>query len=627
MIRLLTFPIRLITFWLLFFALFRLWFIVWFNKEWSVDAPHSVWVAFWRALPLDLSTAGYLIAIPVVIWFWGWGLTGGGKKRCDHFIFWYNVCLTAALVFPFGANVFLYEEWHTLLNNRALEYMKDPSALLDSMSVGFIVASVLLYLGFVWIMVRSYRWIVGRYTYPSETPKRGLFAAGAWLLVIPLAIRGGLGVMPINESAVYYSPHLFNNHAATNTFWHLVHSLVETRSTKNHYISTPVELATQDLARLLPPFDSTVRQGMRFFQTPDSARLNLVFIIMESMTAQVIEELGGEPGVCPNLSRLIREGILFTNCYSSGYRTDQGLVSVLAGYPAQPDQSIVLLEDKASKLSSISSVLKKKQYATAFFYGGELTFANIGAWLSQQRFERTWSEADFKSEEITQRWGVDDRNLLQRAVQEIGLMQQPFFVTAMTLSLHPPFDVPFQSKWQGNTEKEKFLHSAAFADAAVGDFFQSASQQPWYDRTLFIIVADHGASPPQGVGLDNPVSRHIPWIIFGKPLGPQWQGFKSGLFCNHHDIPSTVLEMMNLHEPSAFPWSRNLWQWHSDSLNFKGFAYFSNENGMGWLDEKSKSVYFFEKKQWHNWQGRIDSIGRRESQSYLQMLYDDFLNK
>lgn len=68
---------------------------------------------------------------------------------------------------------------------------------------------------------------------------------------------------------------------------------------------------------------------------------------MESHTAQVVEALGSEKGVCPTLERLIGEGILFTNCYGSGYRTDQGIVSVLAGCP-QPDQSIVLLEDKAS---------------------------------------------------------------------------------------------------------------------------------------------------------------------------------------------------------------------------------------------------------------------------------------
>jgi phosphoglycerol transferase MdoB-like AlkP superfamily enzyme len=635
MIRLLTFPVRLFSFWLLFFAVFRLWFVLWFRHEWSETAPNAVWASFWYALPLDLSMAAYLVAIPVLVWFVGWGFNTGVQQKCSTLIFWFNALLFGGLVFPFGANIFLYEEWHTLLNNRALEYFKDPSALLDSMSFGFKVASVLLYVGFVWLVSRVYLRVVGRTLYPEKTPRLGLLAFPAWVCLLPLAIRGGLGVMPINESAVYYSVHLFDNHAATNTAWHMVHSLIESRSTKNHYEYQTKERA-QDQVDLL--FGRNIAlEDIKFDFFKDSTTLNVVFIIMESMTAQVVEELGGEKGVCPILSRLIREGILFTNCYSSGYRTDQGLVAVLAGYPAQPDQSIVLLEDKASKLSSMSKILKKDGYSTAFFYGGELTFANIGAWLTQQRFEHIFSEKDFDSAEKTQRWGVDDRILLQRSIQEVGKLPQPFFATAMTLSLHPPFDVPFQSRWQGNSEREKFLNSAAFADDAIGDFFKRAEQQPWYNNTLFVLVADHGASPPQGVGLDNPVSRQVPWIIFGKPLNENWHGRKIDLFCNHHDIPATVLGMIGKHHHySELPWSRNQWMWDAIINSYKteqtkayhnGFAYFSNENGMGWLNDQGKSFFYFEKTFWHDWQGALDTTSRQQAQGYLQTLYDDFLAK
>lgn len=635
MIRVLTFPVRLLAFWLLFFAVFRLWFILWFRHEWLDSAPNDAWASFWHALPLDLSMAAYLAAVPVLVWFIGWGFSEKIQKGCSGFIFWFNVLLFSGLVFPFGANVFLYEEWHTLLNNRALEYFKDPSALLDSMSFGFKVASVLLYVGFVWLVSVVYRRLVGRAVYPDKTPRLGLLAFPVWLLLLPLAIRGGLGVMPINESAVYYSPHLFYNHAATNTAWHMVHSLIETRSTKNHYEFMEKGRAQDQVDWLFGKNTTLEDLDFQFFK--DSTSLNVVFIIMESMTAQVVEELGGEKGVCPNLSRLIREGILFTNCYSSGYRTDQGLVAVLAGYPAQPDQSIVLLEDKASKLSSMAKILKKDGYSTAFFYGGELTFANIGAWLTQQRFEHIFSEDDFESAEKTQRWGVDDRILLQRSIQEVGKLPQPFFATAMTLSLHPPFDVPYQSRWQADTEREKFLNSAAFADDAIGDYFKTAAQQPWYKHTLFVLVADHGASPPQGVGLDNPVSRQVPWIIFGEPLNEQWKGRKIDLFCNHHDIPATVLGMIGkYHHYSALPWSRNQWMWDAIINSYKteqtkafhnGFAYFSNENGLGWLNDQGKGVFYFGKENWHHWEGRLDSTSMLQARAYLQVLYDDFLAK
>ena len=286
--------------------------------------------------------------------------------------------------------------------------------------------------------------------------------------------------------------------------------------------------------------------------------------------------------------------------------TQLGL-SLIHIYPAQPDQSIVLQTDKAAKLNSLPKILHEQGYSTAFLYGGELTFANIGVWLTNQRFEKIFSEKDFSRAEKTQRWGVDDHILLQRAVLEINQLKPPFFVTALTLSLHPPFDVPYQSQWKGQTEREKFLNSTAFADYAIGEFFKTAEQQPWYDNTLFVLVADHGASNPSGAGLDNPKSRHVPLIFFGKPLHKKWHGARIPVFGNHHDIPATVLGMWDLHNQDL-PWSRNLWNFNtivhgasSAANQHLESAYFTNESGLGWVNSQGQGFYSFGRKDWNIW--------------------------
>jgi len=440
---------------------------------------------------------------------------------------------------------------------------------------------------------------------------------------------------------VYYSVHPFNNHAATNTAWYLAHSQLETRSTENHYRFMPDSVAIKNYENLVrgPNVISDKNYNLTN-PRPDSTRLNVVFLIMESMTAQVVEELGGEKGVCPNLSRLIREGILFENIYGSGYRTDQGVVSILGGYPAQPDQSIVLLSDKAEKINSLPRMLYGQGYSTAFFYGGELTFANIGVWLRNQKFEVIRSEPDFPKADKTQRWGVDDDRLLQHSIQEINQLRPPFLATAMTLSLHPPFDVPYHSKWENSTEeKYMFMHSAAFADYAIGHFFEVAEKQPWYDNTLFVLVADHGASHPGEVGMDNPMSRHIPLIIFGKPLSKDWIGKKVDVFGNHHDIPATVWHVLkgktNLSFAVEYPWSSDLWLRDISDKNFPeekygrqpNFAYYTNENGLGWINPQGAGFYYFENKQWKWWRGQLDTTTQVQAKAYLQTLYEDFLKK
>lgn len=628
------FPLRLLVFWLLFFGVFRVWFVSWFRKEWLPAEPVSAWKSLWYALPLDLSTAGYLMAVPVLIWFAGLAIGKRSHRVINKVIVGINVFLIAVLVLVFGANIFIYEEWHTLLNNRALEYLSTPRALLDSMSLPFQIVCVGLYLIFIWLMWRSYRLLVGSDNYVQNASRWGALALPLHAGLLFLAIRGGLGVIPINESAVYFSPHLFNNHAATNAVWNLIHSLIETRSTVNHYRFMDSKEAEARTACLLGDCTTLADLNWDFFEKQDSSpRPNIVFLIMESHTAQVLEELGGEPGVCPNLSRLIREGILFENIYGSGYRTDQGLVSILGGYPAQPDQSIVLQTDKAARLNSLPKILQEQGYATAFFYGGELTFANIGVWLTNQRFEKIISEKDFTRTEKTQRWGVDDQALLQRAVTGINELKEPFFATALTLSLHPPYDVPYQSKWQGNNEREKFLNSAAFADHAIGAFFKTAEQQPWYKNTLFVLVADHGSRNPEGVGLDHPKSRHVPLIFFGKPLNKKWLGAKLPVFGNHHDIPATVLGMRDMYHPDL-RWSRNLWHFEAlvhdipNPLNQRfESAYYTNETGLGWANSKGKGFYAFGSNDWHIWEGQLDSTARLDAKAYLQTLYDDFLSR
>ena len=628
------FPLRLLAFWLLFFAVFRVWFVAWFHAEWLPDDPVSAWKSLWYALPLDVSTAGYLMAVPLLCWFAALAIGPRAQPLFSKAILIFNVFLIGVLVLIFGSNIFIYEEWHTLLNNRALEYLSTPRAMLDSMSLPFKIVCAGLYFAFIWLMWRVYRLVTGVHVFPENASRWSVLALPVHAGLLILAIRGGLGIIPINESAVYYSPHLFNNHAATNASWNLIHSLIETRSTTNHYRCMDDNEAAARTGCLLGDCATVADIKRDFFENQDSSyHPNIVFLIMESHTARIVEELGGEPGVCPNLSRLIREGILFENIYGSGYRTDQGLVSIIAGYPAQPDQSIVLQTDKAAKLNSISKVLHNNQYSTAFFYGGELTFANIGLWLTNQRFEKIFSEKNFSRAEKTQRWGVDDHILLQRAALEINRLKEPFFATAMTLSLHPPYDVPYKSRWHGLDEREKFLNSAAFADHAIGEFFKTAEQQPWYNNTLFVLVADHGSGNPEGVGLDNPKSRHIPLIFFGKLLNQKWRNTRMPIFGNHHDIPATVLGMCDL-PYTDLRWSRNLWTFNALVYGFPTetnkrfeYSYFTNENGLGWANSRGKGFYSFGNGDWHIWEGQLDSISRTDARAYLQTLYDDFLRK
>jgi len=92
-----------------------------------------------------------------------------------------------------------------------------------------------------------------------------------------------------------------------------------------------------------------------------------VLIILESWSADLVAALGGEQGITPNFDNLAKSGLLFTNCFASGDRSDQGMAALLSAYPAQPTTSIIKQPNKFQQLPCILNELKKKRISFFFF--------------------------------------------------------------------------------------------------------------------------------------------------------------------------------------------------------------------------------------------------------------------
>src|SRR5690606_1630627 len=140
---------------------------------------------------------------------------------------------------------------------------------------------------------------------------------------------------------------------------------------------------------------------------------NIVLVIMESFTADVVAELGGEPNVTPHFSNLIKDGLLFDHIYSSSDRTDKGLVAILSAFPSQGPRSIIKENDKQEKLPSISKELSKSGYFTSFFYGGYTEFANFKSYLLSHQFKTLIDASSIKSKDLTSKWGAYDEVAFQ----------------------------------------------------------------------------------------------------------------------------------------------------------------------------------------------------------------------
>ncbi len=526
----------------------------------------------------------------------------------------YTYTLIILLSFLTIADLELYKAWGFRLDATPLQYFTHPKEMAASVGASpiflllciFIVLSVL----FIWLYRRYFRWHERFYLKPYI----GQSIVSLFLVaVLFLPIRGGLQQIPINQSDVYFSEKMFANHAAVNVPWNVMHSLFN----KNLDKTNPYQYLPANEAKRL--IDSLYRQQPIVTGLITTSRPNIIFIILESYTSKLVGCLGGEPGVTPHLDSIAAEGMLFTNIYASGDRSEKGLVALLSGFPTQTTTSIIFDPAKTQRLPQLQKTLEQKTYHSSYYYGGELEFANIKSYLLNAGFQKLVSKKDFSSKDYNSKWGVHDHVLLNKFQYDLTKEPQPFFGTLFTLSSHEPYEIPIPKKFRGDDETTKFKNSFYYTDQAIGDFINQAKKQTWWDSTLIILVADHGHRLPGDDANYQPSKFRIPLIFTGGALKMKHVVNKN--IGSQTDIAATVLQQMGI-ESNQYRWSKNL----LDSTA-KQFAFYIFNDGFGFVtplgaiafDNISKKVIYRDP-------GVMDqqlTIGK----AYMQLSFEDFLNK
>jgi phosphoglycerol transferase MdoB-like AlkP superfamily enzyme len=347
---------------------------------------------------------------------------------------------------------------------------------------------------------------------------------------------------------------------------------------------------------------------------------NIVLFVLESFTADVFEALGGEKGVTPNLDSVIHHGLLFTNIYSQGYRTDQGLADVFSGFPATPNFSVIMQPEKYPRLSFLPKILAGTGYHNSFYYGGELGFANMKAYLLQSGISDLHDKSSYTKDEMNAKWGAHDEFVFRKQAKEAGGEQQPFFSVVLSLSSHEPFQVPMVMKFPGDDLPSKFKSCCYYTDHCIGAYLQSVSKSEWYKNTLFIFVADHGHILPRNRRPDEPARFHIPIIFYGDVLKPEFRGAAISNIGMQCDLPATILSQLKL--------PHKQFQWSNDLLNFyrNNFAYYSFDAGIGFINDHGSMRYDFS-------DAKPDISGKDFSQTdvdegmaFLQELFGEYVS-
>lgn len=284
----------------------------------------------------------------------------------------------------------------------------------------------------------------------------------------------------------------------------------------------------------------------------DSAehRWNVVLISVESLSGDFMKYFGNSNNVTPYLDSLIPHSLFFKNFYATGTRTVRGLEALSLAIPPTPGQSIVRRPSNED-MFTMGAVLKDKGYDVHYIYGGNSFFDNMGYFFSHNGYQ-VIDRRDIPDERVHHEtaWGVADEDAFGIAIDECDKSFQsgkPFFNHIMTVSNHRPYtypegriDIPPSKKWRDGAVK--------YTDYSINKFLKDASGKPWFNNTLFVIVADHCASSAGKT--DLPISRyHIPCLIYSPAL---IQPAIETRMTSQIDLAPTLFGLMNLNYTSKF---------------------------------------------------------------------------
>ncbi|KIF62227.1 membrane protein [Pseudomonas fluorescens] len=501
------------------FSALRLALLV-YNREMILDTPAATFLeAFVNGLRFDLRLVVYL-CIPLVLALF----SARAMAARGFFRLWLTVASSIALFLGLMEMDF-YREFHQRLNGLVFQYVKeDPKTVMSMLWYGFPVVRYLL------------AWVIGTVILTlafkgadRATRPRGPFSGGSvssrqvapWytrlavfvvcLLICVIAARGTLRQgPPMRWGDVYTTDSNFANQLGLNATLSLIEAaksrMGEDRD--NIWKATLPQEQAQKIVRdmLLMPDDKLVDADIaavrRDYTPPADKTLpikNVVVILMESMAGHSVGALGAPGNITPYLDKLSKEGLLFDRFFSNGTHTHQGMFATMACFPNLPGFEYLMQTPEGShKLSGLPQVLSARDYDDVYVYNGDFAWDNQSGFFSNQGMTNFVGRNDFVNPVFSDpTWGVSDQDMFDRGLQELKAREngKPFYALLQTLSNHTPYALPTPLPVERVTDRgslNEHLTAMRYSDWALGQFFEKARKEKYFNETLFVIVGDHG---------------------------------------------------------------------------------------------------------------------------------------
>lgn len=466
--------------------------LLWWRFGWAAGVPlaHLPGVLLLGAIN-DAVESVYLF-IPLALYLWlatdhwlssraGRGLMGVG-----------GALLIFGMLFLGAMEYFFFEEFNARFNLVAVDYLIYPTEVIGNIRDTYPVGRISLALAVVALMTTG---ALGSALMPRGASPG--FAARSRVLGAYAALLLAIGLLHQSNSLALFENRVANELAANGPASFFT-------AARTNQLEYPAYYRTGDDAQLRALLSAELARGggemqgdgltRRFLARPDGlGKFNVVIIAEESLGAEFVGSYGDTRGLTPEFDALAKQGLLFTRAYATGTRTVRGLEAISASFPPIPSESIVKRLHNGSVVTW-GEVMQGLGYHSSFLYGGYGAFDNMNAYFAANGFA-TSDRSDIPHPRFANIWGVSDEDLFLHAVDYFDAQAAQgklFFSVVMSTSNHKPYTFPAGVPGVPESGGGR-LAGIKYADYAMGRFFRAARRKSWFERTVFVVVADHGA--------------------------------------------------------------------------------------------------------------------------------------
>lgn len=252
---------------------------------------------------------------------------------------------------------------------------------------------------------------------------------------------------------------------------------------------------------------------------------NILVIHAESIQNNVIGlEFNGEE-VSPNLNKLAKEGMYFSNYFSQvsvGTSSDTELTFSTSLMPTKSGTAFVSYSDRT--YNSIPKLLSEQGYYTFSMHANNADFWNRRTMHNNLGYKRFYSKKDYKvTPETTIGLGLSDKDFFKQSIPKLVKINEKhdnWYGLMIMLTNHTPFSdtekygeyavdmketitnedgttVEVVHPYMEGTKLGNYFKSVHYADSALGQLFEDLDANGLLDNTVVVLYGDHDARLPR----------------------------------------------------------------------------------------------------------------------------------